>query len=207
MLLTLESVKIRLGLAVDDTSQDQALTEDIQNAAIWIESQTHQRFDTPKIRNEYRRGSGMFSMFLAGHIDVESPSFDDILIQEHWQPGDEWVTLDAVTTYERRGNELVRIDGTLWNYYYEYHLQYLDGYRDGFAPRDIQALALELVLGQYIADTALTSDSAGLTSETLVGVYSYNVTDSSGGSSGQLGGGTLSDIAQRTLNSYTRRLV
>jgi hypothetical protein len=201
MVLPLDSLKRVLGIALTDASQDDTITEVEARMVAWVEGQTKHRFQSPTSRVEYVTGPGTDTLYLSGHIDVMVPTPTDIVVSERVF-GADWDIVD-VTEYERRRDTLVRLEG-VWYGTCEYRLEYLDGYT--IVPGDVQALISELVVGQYAAEQSSADGSVGITSETLVGVYSYNL-NRTARSANEPGGGTLSDVARRTLNRWTRRLV
>lgn len=205
MIIPLDDVKAVLG--VTGTSEDDAITQLISHAAAFIEGEIKRRFDDKIPRTEYRRGHGYQSLYLDGHIDIadEDASTADIAVYERYIGDVDWSLVDP-TDYERRGDELFMV-ADVWKRDYDYKLVYEDGYDEGNAPADIQALAMELVIGEYNANASQVDDAAGLTSETLVGVYSYTVESSAIGNASSIGGGGLSTTGQRTIERYRRRLV
>lgn len=207
MIVPLDEVKTALGVTGDE--EDESITAMIDHAALFIEGETKRRFDEPISFTEYQRGNGSDTLFLAGHIAVpdEDASASDITVYERVYGYNDWELVDPLD-YERRGDMLVRYLSTWgfgWHPTYEYKLVYDNGYK--IAPIDIQKLAMELVTGEYFASTALTDDSAGLTSETLVGVYSYTVSATAATIASSVGGGIISDTGRRTINRYRKQLV
>lgn len=205
MIVPLENVKSALGIAEDDESQDETLEVKIGNAAAFIEGQVKKRFDEPVERTEYREGNGTRTLYLQGHIDTATPSASDIVVSQRFIGDRDWEVLET-TEYERRDDALIMIGG-VWERNIEYQLVYDDGYEEGNAPADIQALAVELVVGEVNGDASQLDDSAGITSETLVGVYSYTVSASATDYPSAVGAGYISDPGRATIERHRRRLV
>lgn len=214
MIVSLEEIKAAVDIAEDDTDQDAALTTRILRATAWVESQTHRRFSAPEERTEFRRGTGTDSLYLYGHIDDTIEPSPVVTVSERIVYGI-WENLVVNEDYERRSDVLVRLNGP-WSLAAEYHIVYPDGYAEwatedeppvdtSSAPEDIKALVLELATGQHFADEANISTDGALTSETLVGVYSYTVSASTNGTTGAPGGGGVSQTGRDTLNRWRRK--
>jgi hypothetical protein len=205
MIVSLELLKPALGIDLTDTDQDARLTELEGRMVEWVEGQTKHRFQEPLARIEYKSGADRAQLYLSGHIEAstgEHPEFSVVTVDERVQFGD-WELVDPAD-YERRENMLLRIDGSPWMRAAEYRISYMDGY--SVAPGDIQALVQELIVGQYVAETASADGSTGIASETLVGVYSYSI-NSATRSASVPGGGSLSEIGKKTLGRYRRMFV
>lgn len=196
-IVALDTLKRALGIDLEDTSQDTALTELEAGIAEWVEGQTKRRFSTPLSTVEYQYGSGARDLFLRGHLEVgeEEPV---ILVEQRFRDG-EW---EVFEDFEFRDGVLVRTDGWVWPRSAEYRITYLNGYT--VAPSDIQALVIEMVAGQYGADAAAAAGELGVTSE-KIGDYSYTLGETA--IAGATGGGVISDTGKGTLNRWKRLLV
>jgi hypothetical protein len=213
MIVTVEELKITLGIPESDTSQDASLEQLIVRATAWVQEQTHRRFDTPETHVDVVRGRNTRELFLSGHVDpavVELESAGElgvIHVRERTlgDGKDGWSDLVEDEDYERREDVLYGIRGFWWSRSSEYEVTFLDGWVS--APDDIKALITELASGQYGADAAAADGTAGITSEKL-GDFSYSLDGGSTGSSaGTAGGGVLSDIGRRTLGRWWRPAV
>lgn len=186
-IISLEALKIALGIDADDDTEDDALTQFEAQASAWVEAQTHRRFSEPEEVVEYHDGTGTRLLYLNGHVDGAD---DVVVVRERADVTSEW---EAFTDFERRKDVLRRTDGLAWSRSAEYEVTYDDGYAT--APADVQALVAELV---GVSRTATTS-TAGLTSRALDG---YKETFDLGAvSSAQ----NASAIGQTTLNRWRRR--
>ncbi len=210
MIVSLDALKRRLGIALDETDEDDALTVLIESAGTWVEGETHRRFDQPLARIEYRDGNNARRLFLAGHID-ETPTEEEsagdaplLVVSSRGRNdiGGDWEELVEGEDYERRGDVLLMpAMWQSWTWGVEYKLEYLDGYLE--APADIQALVLELASAQYAADVTSSEGTAGVTSEKL-GDFAYTVDLGAVAATASTG---LSATARATLNHYKRLLV
>lgn len=218
MIVSLEELKRVLGIALDDTSEDDNLTRLIQAKTAWVEGATRRRFDTPIHHEQYAEGSGERELYLEWHVD-DSPEADNpsetldpttsvrVYRRPRSEPYREWEPLVEGEDWERRGQTLVFLRAwTTWPGEDEYKITYLGGY--AVAPSDIKELILELAVGQYQSDVMMSSGTAGITSENL-GDYSYsrdlNVALTALGASPMTLG--LSPTAFNTLNRYKRRFI
>jgi hypothetical protein len=206
MIVDLARLKSKLGIAADDNSHDTDLTDTITEQTEWVERETHRRFDAPVERTETMQGPGRVVLWLSGHIEMgnaDHPEWAVVTVTERvaWT---QVLTLD-VDTYDVRGGDslasLVRTDGYVWSIGAEYDVTYFDGY--AVAPADIQSLVLALSVAAYRLDQATADGSAGITSETLVGVYSYTIDRRRASLEAD---GTLSEQSLRTLNRWKRML-
>lgn len=213
MIVALDELKRVLGIASEDASQDQTLIELMGRALVWVEGEVHRRFDEPEIFVEVKQGSGRRGLFLTGHIDpavIEDESAGELAVvrvRERFIGDDAtgWTELEENTDYERRGDVLYRFGGwAIWNRGMEYELTYPNGYTD--APKDIQALIIEMVASAYGADASSADGTAGITSE-KIGDYGYSLGSASSGTAGAAGGGSLSGTGNATLNRWRRKLV
>lgn len=191
MIVQLAALKLALGIDEDDTSQDALLTALETRLATWVQEQTHRVFTTPAERVEYRSGSGARELYITGHLDVATPTDDDILIEERpLYGGGDWTTLVLDEDYEvRNTGAILRADGWPWSRDMEYRITYEDGYTS--APQDVQELVIELV---QATSTALSDD--GVTAENI-GDYSYQI-----GGSGT--SAYLTDTGFATLKRWKR---
>jgi hypothetical protein len=213
MIVSLDELKSALGIALNDASQDAILTSKILGATVWVQNQTHRRFDVPIPVTEYRPSPGRRSLYLRGHID-DSPAADNpsetldpttslVVSRRHVvEPFRAWEVLVEGEDYERREDELVflRMWG-VWCIEDEYKLDYLDGY--AVAPSDIHDLVLEIAQNQYLVDSAIATGTAGITSEKL-GDFSYSTDGSAEGSTGAT---SISNNGRSTLSFWTRKFV
>jgi hypothetical protein len=207
MIVDLDRLKKKLGIAVDDTSHDDDLTDIVTEATEWVQNQTHRRFDVPVQKTIVSIGTGRTTLWLDGHIEIstDNPEWAAVIVSERVEFAAPLI-LDPALDYEVRPSyslaSLVRTDGYVWSIGAEYDVTYYDGY--AVAPSDIQALVYALSVASYRLDTATADGSAGITSETLTGVYSYNIDRRRASLEAD---GTLSDQSSRTLNFWRRRLV
>lgn len=213
MIVELEQVKSLLDIDPDDTSQDEHLTQLILAATLFVEKETHQRFDVPIPRTEYQYGSGRIELYIRGHIDTTTPEGSEsadpgaVLVVSSRLIGDvggEWEDLVEGEDYERREDTLIGaspVFGAGWARCNEYRLVYNDGYH--VAPEDIQQLLLEMVTRQYTIDVDLAAGTAGITSE-HIGDYSYTVDL---GAAASISGDALTATGWMTINHYKRILV
>lgn len=210
MLVSLEQVKQLLGIDLIDTSEDDHLTQLILAATVWIESETHWRFDVPIEKTEYQNGTGRRELFLRGHIDLSTPpvaesAFDSTPHVAERLIGDlgAWDDLVEGEDYERRGDTLLSGNptGFWWDRGLEFRIIYMDGFWE--APEDIQQLLLEIVTRQYNTDIDLAAGTAGITSE-HIGDYSYTLDL---GAVAAISGSSITDTGWLTINHYKRRLV
>lgn len=193
MIVPLTELKNALGIALDDTSQDTALTEQEARVSAWVDNQVKRRFRDPEDRIETRLGSGRRLLYLRGHV-ADPEAEDAVLITERllaYGTG-EWTDIDG---FELRGDSIVRTDGQVWLPNAEYKILYSDGYEEGDAPADIKALVIELVQNERDALT----EQAGVTSE-KIGDYSYTLDKSA-----VIGTGVLSDTALGVIQSYKKK--
>lgn len=202
MLVTLEELKRSLGLDVDDDSDDANLTDIVERATEWVEGQTKRRFSTPESTTEILRGSGRRDLYLMGHVAGlnSEEEHGEVVVEERFLYGD-WEVMDELLDFERRGDKLVRIDGSVWSREAEYKVTYDNGYTA--APADIKALVLELAAGEYGANASAADGTADITGE-KIGDYSYTVGSSQ--VAGAIGSGVVSGTGQATLNRWMRRL-
>jgi hypothetical protein len=196
-IVALDTLKRALGLDLEDTSEDEALTELEDRVAEWVEGQTKRRFSAPLSTVEYQYGSGTRDLFLKGHLDVGEA--EPVIAVAVRFPGGDW---EEEEDFELREDRLVRTDGWVWSRGGEYRITYLNGYT--LAPSDVQALVIEMVAGQYGADAASAAGELGVTSE-KIGDYSYTLGETA--VAGATGGGTISDTGFATLNRWKRLLV
>lgn len=215
MIVSLDQVKQLLGIELDDTSEDEHLTQLILAATVFVESETHWRFDTPIEKTEYQVLPGFRAMYLRGHVDDSTPpasesAFDGtvrIAVRAAGDVGGAWEDLVENEDYERRGDTIIFAmqpeRSWWWNACYgpEFRAQYMDGYWE--APEDIQQLLLEIVTRQYTTDIDLASGVAGVTSE-HIGDYSYTVDL---GAAASITGGAITSTGWMTINHYKRILV
>lgn len=214
MIMTLEDVKVALGIAPNDSTSDVQLMRLIASATKTIEGMTLQRFSAPIMRTEYRPGPTESDvLILAGHIDDSAeadnpsealdPSFS-LTIASRPLPRSttDWTDLVEGTDWERREDSIFALGGWgVWDCTVEYRLTYLDGYV--VVPADIQSVLLELVMNQRAVEARVNSGTAGITSESL-GEYRYSVNYNAVGAGGMT---TLSTLSRQTLMSYKRLLV
>lgn len=208
MLISLDLLKKKLGIDAADVTHDDELTAIVLQQTDWVEGETHRRFDVPLAKTETIAGQGRTTLWLGGHLELDNPDhpeWGDVIVAERVAWTDPLI-LDAATTYEAHGGgslaSLVRIDGYVWSVGAEYDITYYDGYVA--APDDIQALVMSLSVAAYRTDAATADSSAGITSETLVGVYSYTVS-AQNASAEAIGG--LTEQHLRTLNRWKRMVM
>lgn len=217
MIVSLAQVKQLLGIELDDTSEDDHLTQLILAATVFVESETHWRFDTPIEKTEYQVLPGFRAMYLRGHVDTSTPpesesAFDStvhIAARGVGDVGGTWEDLVEGEDYERREDTILfagpyGFHGWWWNswpYGVEFRATYMDGFWE--APEDIQQLILSMVSRQYTTETDLASGVAGVTSE-HIGDYSYTVDL---GAAATITGEAVTSTGWLTINHYKRILV
>lgn len=192
-LVTLDALKLALGIDEDDESEDESLEAIEGRVAAFVEAQTGRRFQTAETRVEYKEGSGTRTLYLSGHIEP-SDTEDDVLVAIRDRPlsGGAWSDVDAEDFELRAAGTLVRLDGSVWRADYEYELTYEDGYAE--APADIQALVIELIG----LERSNASGDAGLVSE-QIGPYKYTLDTTAAAASL-----SVTDSARATLNRWRR---
>lgn len=190
-IVSLETLKLGLGLDVVDTSEDELLTMLEDQAATFVDTQTGRKFSAPieDERTEFVSGLGTRTLFLAGHVSGDEPEI--VSVRRRALNGIDFEDVDP-EEYILRGDTLVSTGGP-WSHLYEYEVVYADGYEVDTAPADIQALVIDLV---GIAFSALGEE--GIKSETI-GDYSYTLD-----SAVTTAAASLSDTSSMTLNRYRR---
>lgn len=217
MIVSLEQVKALLGIDLTDDSEDEHLTQLILAATVFVEGETHWRFDTPAEKVEYQVLPGFRAMYLRGHVDMSTPPESEsafnstvrIAVRAVGDVGAAWEDLVEGVDYERRDDTIIFAGpyGPGWYGWAwpgggaEFRATYMDGYWE--APEDIQQLLLEIVTRQYTTDIDLASGVAGVTSE-HIGDYSYTIDL---GAAASITGGTIPSTGWMTINRYKRLLV
>lgn len=212
-IATLALLKNTVGIALEDASQDDILTQKLLYAIAYVEGETHRYFGAPTARVEYRDGHARRKMFLGGHIDDTTaadssgegdPTTSLRVFRRAKQFGSSgWEELIENEDWERRGDFILFLRlWWVWPCEDEFRLEYLDGYEN--APADIQQLIVEIAAGQFLSDSDNVSGAAGVISEKL-GDFSY--TRDSAIQSSSSATLSLSDGALRTINRYARKLV
>lgn len=205
MIIDLARLKSKLGIT-DDT-HDEDLTAVIAEQTAWVEGETHRRFDAPILVTETIVGSGRTTLWLGGHIELDNedePTWGTVSVTERVAFAEPEL-LDPLSYSVRGGTSLasiVRVDGFLWSRGAEYDVTYYDGY--AVPPADIQALIYSLATTAYRMDESTADASAGITSESLVGVYSYSIDRQHATLESS---GELSDLSKRTINRWKRTFV
>lgn len=210
MIVSLDELKAILGIQSSDTSQDAILTRQIGAATEWVQGQTHRRWDVPILTTEYHESPGENKLYLDGHVD-DSPAADNpsetldpttsvqVYRRPRIEPYRDWELLVEGEDWERRKDALIFMRlWSIWPWEDEYKIVYWDGY--AVSPEDVKALVLEIASNQYLTDLAVSTGTAGITSEKL-GDFSYTTDGSQEGSS------VLTETSKRTLNYRTRKLV
>jgi len=212
MIVELAQVKVLLGIEADDDSSDEHLIQLILAATAFVERETHQRFQPPIPRTDYVNGTGRREIYIRGHID-ETPSTDvpesadplALIVVSQRLIGDNgpWDEMIELEDYERRDDTLLSFGvwGPFWDRCVEFRLHYHDGYV--VAPDDIQQLIIEIVMRQYNNDIAISTGTAGITSE-KIGDYSYTVDL---GATALISGSIITASGWLTINHYKRILV
>lgn len=197
MIVDLSVLKLALGIADDDTSEDDLLTDLESRAAAFVEGDTHRRFQAPVATIEFVEGTGTRKLFLAGHIEEDSTA---VTIRERTVGGSssDW---EAFTDVEERGDMLLRTDGSVWDRNSEYEISYEDGYNE--APADIQAVVIELVSIGRNATAAATSGATGTETSVTIGEYSYQL-DAGAAAAAAASASTLSATGLATLKRWRR---
>lgn len=192
-VVLLADLKRALGLEASYTDDDELLV-DLENQAVaFVESQTERTWGEPAQRTVFINGLGVRTLYLPGHIQAAAGPGSIVTVRQRSMasPGD-WEVADE-TMFERRGDTLIRIDVPRWSHLGEYEVTFTDGYTLGQAPKDIQALIIDLV---SIAYSGLGEE--GVKSETL-GDYSYTLDAAVTAAAASMG-----DSSIATLNRYRR---
>lgn len=192
-VVLLADLKRALGIEASFVDDD-ALLVDLENQAVaFVESQTERTWGEPAQRTVFINGLGVRTLYLPGHIEAAAGPGSIVTVRQRSMasPGD-WEVADE-TMFERRGNTLIRIDVPRWSHLGEYEVTFTDGYTLGTAPKDIQALIIDLV---SIAYSGLGEE--GVKSETL-GDYSYTLDAAVTAAAASMGDSSLA-----TLNRYRR---
>ncbi len=189
-IVPLAELKGAMGITTNAGDTDLAALE--RRMSEWVEGQVKRRFQEPTEIKDLRPGLGRFQLYLSGHAD--STDEDAITVRERpcGTGSNAWVD---VTAFERRGDKLLRTDGTHWLRGYEYEMTYDDGY--DVAPGDIKDLVIELCQGEVDA----SAEQAGILKESI-GDYSYELDPSM-----VVGARGLTDTATGTLNRWRKKLV
>lgn len=201
MIVSLDELKRVIGIGLEDTSEDDNLTRIIRAKTVWVQGETHRRFDTPTAVSEIHPGTGECELYLAGHVDdaADPPNIVTVSRRTIVERFRGWELLTFGEDWERQGDTLLFLTAwSVWPRTDEFKVEYLDGYVN--APEDIKEVILELAMNQYFGDAATSDGTAGVTGEKL-GDFSYTAGASA------VGANTLSDNASKTLNRYRRKFV
>lgn len=208
MIVTVAEVKAVLGIPDKDTSSDDRIMFLIQAATAWVQGETHRQFDGTVDTVEYHEGDARRKLFLKGYFDpanLVASASDSILVFRRplCEPRVDWEPLLEGEDWERRGQALLYLGPwSRWPREDEFQVQYPNGWVT--APADIKLLVMNLVTGQFLADAATASGTAGLTGEDI-GDYSY--TQDLGAVAATLSGGVsaLGTNDWNTINRYKRQ--
>lgn len=172
MIATLPMLRLALGIAADDTTQDALLTQLESLASAWVERQTSRRWDTPTPRVERMFGTGTPSLYLEGTpapVDADAAGVIVIAVRERVYLGGDWA---AFLDFELDGaRRLVRTDGYIWHPAVNYEVTYHDGFLE--APGDIRGLVIDLV--RTSRNTLAAQDAEAAIKSESIGDYSYSL--------------------------------
>lgn len=185
MIISLEEIKVALGIEPGDTTEDASLILLESYAAAYVENQTERRWRAPAEKKEYQFGTGTRTLFLEGH--VEPADVAAIAVRENLGGG-QWNVLAAFDY--RAPNKLIRNDSYVWHPGVEYEITYQDGWL--VAPPDIRALVLDLMTLSRDAASA----EAGIKSETI-GDYSYTLDSVAAAALTSLSGASVDTLNRR----------
>lgn len=172
MIVTLPMLKLALGIAADDASQDDLLTQLESQAAAWVEQATGRRWDQPIPRVEKIWGTGTATLYLSGTpapVNADAAGVIVVAVRSRiLARPTEW---DILLDFELSGPfSLVRTDGYIWHPGIQYEVTYHDGFLT--APGDVQGLVIDLV---RIARNGLAGASEAAIKSESIGDYSYTI--------------------------------
>lgn len=125
-----------LNIETPTPSQRLVLRDLEKHTVAFVQEQTGRYFGLEVEFTEIIAGRGTPFLWL------NEPATTITSVEERWRPGEAWT---ALTDYEQRESQLIREDGLVWQYEYEYRVIYDFGYAAGQEPGDIRQLVLDLV--------------------------------------------------------------
>lgn len=164
-----ELIDVLDGATDADTAE---IVELEQNAVAFVQTQTRRYFGPPKQTTEVVKGKGTSNLWLR-HIaidEVPADYYNEVVVSvvERQYAGNDGT---AITDFQVRVEDgevrLVRLNGGVWTYGYEYTVTYWHGYPAGEEPGDIRQLVVDLVKSRWNM-----RELEGLRSESIGG-YSY----------------------------------
>lgn len=197
LVVPLDELKRGLGIALDDTSEDENLVQLEEQAVAWAEERLERRFRAPTERVEYVMGTGTRTLFLWGNVEDGL-----VTVAERTVGTKAWTDLEEPDDVfelrpSARAQKLERVDGSVWARGVEYRVTWNDGFTT--APADIRALIIDAV--NQARNALIAINDEGVVKSESIGDYSYTLDLSV--SAGALSAG-FSKPSTDTINRWRR---
>jgi hypothetical protein len=183
MLVSLEDMKIRLGIDPSDTEHDAYLTQQIEAATALIENYCARQFELLEVTQVIRNPNKTLNLtrFPIESISSITTSRGDVILTQNF-----------IIEFEL-GRAFWSMDGCQWNNDPLLTVLYSGGFDP--VPQDLQEVVYDIVTGRYYSQG--TNPSQKIKSETVdgIGKMEYAVNNSFYGGAGGYGGFDLNQYA------------
>jgi len=160
--------RVRLEVTAAATTDGVVLADMIGRAVEFIQSQTRRYFGPVTETTEYLSGNGSRTLRLSEPaVITDSASEVNEVLERLYAGADPTTITDFEIREGANTSYLVRLDGSVWTFGYEYQVTYSRGYVVDEGPKDIEDMILGLIKVKL-----KFAGHEGMRSETAAG-YSY----------------------------------